>query len=173
VGVELKKPRGLRFVRGLQQVEAAAQQRNGFGELRLFGERSRMFETLARFPVMFLARLQTSLDGLAAYAQQCGSRAFVATGPLECAVDQEVLGGGEFVASFELQQHVGEACARHRCAGFVGEKPLERVDVDERVFGEHAQLADEVAQLPDVPRPGVLAKPPDGGWRKFKAARML
>jgi hypothetical protein len=72
-----------------------------------------------------------------------------------------------------LQQHVSEACARHRPGRFIGKKRLERIDVDERVLGEHAQLADQVAQLPDVARPCVLGQPADGRRRKFEATRVL
>jgi hypothetical protein len=55
VGVKLKTAHGLLFLGRLQHVEATAQQRDGFGELRFFDQRAGVLETLARFPMMFLA----------------------------------------------------------------------------------------------------------------------
>ena len=43
------------------------------------------------------------------------------------------------------------------------------LDVDQRLFGEHAQLTDQVAQLPDMTGPRMAAEPADRGRRKLDA----
>ena len=172
IRIELQTPHVLLAIR-LQRFQTAAQKRRGFRETGIVDERIRARQIGARVPMMLLARLEPTFDGLSPDPEQDGRRALVAAAAFERAVDEQIFRGRELVAAFELQKHVGEIRTRDALGLLVGEKRRECVGIDRRAFREHAQLADEIAQLADVPGHGCAQSCLIAAERRIRACAVV